>query len=320
MQTMTKRSIVYMGTPGFSVVPLRAIHAAGHEVSAVFTQPDRKAGRGKTLKAPEVKTVAEELGLPVYQPERLRDSKVLTTLTQLAPDCIVVAAYAQLLPQEILTLPRFGCKNIHASLLPKYRGGAPVHWSIVNGETETGVSIMHMDRGLDTGDVILSRALTIGPDEDSAALTARLASLGATLMLECLSLRDMGQSLRQPQNHEEASFARNIRKSDGLIDWSANASQVHNLVRGFHPWPGAFSYFRGLRVSIRTTRRSCNGPCLATGHLCLSQGTLWVGTGSESLQILEVTPAGRNSMSGMGFYSGYLANCPIEERRFERKE
>lgn len=320
MQTMTKRSIVYMGTPEFAVVPLRAIHAAGHEVRAVFTQPDRKAGRGKTLKAPEVKLAAEELGLPIYQPEKLRDSEVLTTLTELAPDCIVVAAYAQLLPPEILSLPRFGCKNIHASLLPKYRGGAPVHWSIVNGETETGVSIIHMDRGLDTGDVILSRTLPIGPDEDSAALTARLASLGANLILECLSLRDLGQSLRQPQNHEDASFARNIRKSDGLIDWSANASQIHNLVRGFNPWPGAFSYTRGLRVSIRTTRRSCCGPGLAPGHLCLSQGNLWVGTGSESLQILEVTPAGRSPMSGMGFYSGYLANCRVDERRFERKE
>lgn len=319
MTMQNRHRIVYMGTPDFAVEPLRALHGAGHEVLAVFTQPDRPSGRGKQMRQPEVKAEALRLGLSVHQPETLRDGQAFGLLSRLQPDVVVVAAYAQLLPADVLGLPRYGCKNIHASLLPRFRGGAPIQWAIAKGEQETGISIMQMDAGLDTGDIILKQALAIGPEESSGDLTKRLSRLGAEMIVSCLALPDLGESLRTPQEHNKATFARNLRKSDGLIAWSRTAQQIHDSIRAFSPWPGAYTFLGSLRVTIHRSRVLAHNALLAPGEIAYDQGRLLAGTGAGSLHILELTPAGKKSMDGAAFATGYLGRLAQQEQRFSHQ-
>jgi methionyl-tRNA formyltransferase len=311
---MNRRRLVFMGTPDFAVPPLQALAAAGHEVTAVFTQPDKPAGRGRQLATPPVKVAAQALNIPVFQPPSLREPEVISRLEELSPEVIVVAAYAQLLPTAILELPPFGCKNIHASLLPKYRGGAPVHWAIANGETETGVTIMQMARGLDTGDIILKQVYPLGPDETCGEVTNALSHLGAKLMLECLELPDLGASLRRPQDEAESCFARNVLKSDGRINWYDSARLIHNRVRGFNPWPGAHTLFLGQPLRLLSTSSHDHVNIGAPGIVTLEDGKCMVGTGAGALEIRTVLPAGKRAISGLDFYRGYIAKLPPEKQ------
>lgn len=231
--------IVFMGTPTFAVPSLERLAADGHTISAVFTQPDKPKNRGHKLLPPPVKECAAALGLPVHQPASLRDDTPLALLQELNPDLIVVAAYGKLLPKEILSLPPLGCVNVHSSLLPKYRGAAPINWAILNGETETGVSIMYMAEGLDTGDVILQRSTPIGAQEDAQSLTARLAAIGADALSEAVNALAAGTAPRTPQDESQMTYAPLLDKSLSLVNWRKTAHEISCQIRGLQPWPCA---------------------------------------------------------------------------------
>lgn len=257
MTSSTQRSIVFMGTPEFAVPTLRALLTAGYPVKGVFTQPDRPVGRGKEIAMPPVKQVALEAGIPVFQPQRLRgDAEALEVLRRLAPDCIVVVAYGQILPEEILNLPPFRCLNVHASLLPRYRGAAPIQWSILNGDTEAGVTTMLMEKGLDTGPMLLKASTPIGPEETADSLSRRLSEIGADLLVRTLPPWFAGELAPEPQNDAEASYAPMLKKEMAPIDWSSSAKTLHDRVRGLYPWPGTTTTLAGQTLKILTATPS----------------------------------------------------------------
>ncbi len=232
-------NVVFMGTPDFAVPSLRALAGAGMDIKAVVTQPDRPGGRGKRLRPPPVKEAALDLGLPVEQPGRVGDGSFVGLLRDLSPDVVAVAAFGQILPGEILDLPPLGCINVHASLLPRYRGAAPIQRAIMNGDSETGVTTMKMDRGLDTGDVLLQARTPIGPEENFGDVHDRLARMGADLLLETLGLLAAGGLTGFPQDHGKATYALAIGREDEIIDWRKSALAIKNQVRALNPWPGA---------------------------------------------------------------------------------
>jgi len=230
--------IVFMGTPQFAVETLEQLIQAGHQILGVVTQPDRPKGRGSKLNPTPVKVKADEYGLPVYQPEKIRDPIFIQKLADLKPEVIVVVAYGQILPKEILELPPLGCINVHASLLPKYRGAAPIHWSIINGEKETGVTTMLMDQGLDTGNMLLKTSVEIGSSETTGELHDKLAVLGGQLLIETLSMMAKGEITPQAQDDGQATYAPLLNKEHELINWQKKAQDIQNLIRGMNPWPG----------------------------------------------------------------------------------
>jgi len=242
--------IVFMGTPEFAIPSLEAIVSEGHELIGIVTQPDRPKGRGKRLSPPPVKEWAVERGYKIYQPEKVRDNEFIAELESLAPDLIVTAAYGQILPKRILDIPPLGCINVHASLLPKYRGASPIQQAIMDGETKTGITIMYMDVGMDTGDIILQKETTIDPEENCASLHDRLAQLGGEALKESLRLFANGKPKGIPQNHEEATYCQKIDKSMGRIDWNMDIDRIKNLVRALTPWPGCYTYINGIRLKI----------------------------------------------------------------------
>ncbi|MCY4187448.1 MAG: methionyl-tRNA formyltransferase [Bryobacterales bacterium] len=294
---------IFIGTPEFAV-PSLALLAKHHQVAEVVTQPDRPAGRGRRLAAPPVRQEAEQLSLPAYQPERIRDERVFERLASHAPEVIAVVGYGQMIPKRIRDLPPHGCVNVHSSLLPKYRGAAPVNWALVNGETRTGVTTMRISRQMDAGDILLARSIEILPAERASDLNRRLASLGAKLLIETLQGLQSGTLQPRPQDHEAATFAPLIRREDGLVDWSWPAKSVHDRLRGFDPWPGIYSFFRGKRLRIREAqvaaeRESAPG-CLAVGEKQVS-----VGCGQGSLVLEEIQMEGRNAVTAADFARGY---------------
>ncbi len=296
--------VVFMGTPAFAVCTLEALHGADHDVALVITQPDRPAGRGGKLTAPAVKTRALELGLPVYQPERIKAPEALARLEPIQPEVIVVVGYGQLIPQTILDLPPLGCVNVHASLLPKYRGAAPVNWAIVNGETVTGVTTMLLVRRMDAGDMLLRRQTRIGPLETAPELAARLAPMGAELLIETLRGLAVGSIQPERQNEAEASYAPLMKREDGWIDWRTTAGEIFNRMRGFDPWPGAYTSFRGKRLHIRRARPLAE-PALEPGRLSAADG-LRVGCARQTaLAIEQLQPEGKKRMSADDFIHGY---------------
>ena len=230
--------IVFMGTPEFSVPTLEAL-IAHHEVIGVVTQPDKRKGRGKAMAFPPVKETALAHGIPVYQPVKVREEAFVETLRELAPDVIVVVAFGQILPESILNLPKYGCINVHASLLPKYRGAAPMQWAIINGEKETGITTMYMAKGLDTGDMIEKVVIPIAPKETGETLHDKLSAAGGTLILSTLDKLEAGTAVRIPQNDEESSYAGMLTKELGEIDWTKNAVSFERLIRGLNSWPSA---------------------------------------------------------------------------------
>ncbi len=298
--------LVFLGTPEFAVPSLERLVAAGHRVRAVYTQPDRPRGRGRELAAPPVKRAALALGLPVRQPERIRRPEVVAELAALAPEAMAVVGYGQIIPQSIIDIPPLGIINVHASLLPRYRGAAPVQWAIVRGENVTGVTTMRIDAGLDTGDLLLQRETPIAPDEDAMALSARLAQIGAELLVETLEGLRAGTVTPVQQDHAQASLAPILKKEDGLIDWTRPANEIANRVRGLVPWPGAYTWFRGQRLHVWRARPAAGIPAVPPGSLVGDGGRLGATCGEGTfLEMLEVQLEGRRRMSGEAFLNGH---------------
>lgn len=300
--------IIFMGTPQFSVKTLEMLIDAGHEIVGVVTQPDRPQGRGKKLSPSAIKMKAQELGLTIYQPEKVKDPSFIEQLAQLKPDVIVVVAYGQILSKEILELPPFGCINVHASLLPKYRGAAPIHWSIINGEKETGVTIMEMDQGLDTGAMLLKGSVEITPNLTTGELHDHLAFLGGELLIKTLDIISTSQLKPEVQLEHESSYAPLLKKHHEKINWQANTREIHNLVRGLNPWPGAYTFLDNQRLKIWETSLM-EYPGLKIGEvgeiIGLSDHGFWVQTGDKPILITKVQPAGRNVMAALAFANGY---------------
>jgi len=297
---------VFLGTPQFAVPSLERLVKAGHEVIAVYTQPDKPAGRKGALAASPVKQAALELGLPVRQPERIRRPEAVEELRALAPEVMVVVGYGQIIPQSIIDIPPMGIINVHASLLPKYRGAAPIQWAIARGETVTGITTMRIDAGLDTGDILLQRETLIGPEETAAELAARLAPMGAELLIETLEGLCAGTIAPRPQDHAQATLAPLLKKEDGRIDWNLPAREIFNRVRGLIPWPGTYTEFRGGLLHIwrcRPAEDQIEGPpglAKRAGRRLLAR----CGDGA-CLELLEVQPEGRKRMNAEAFLNGY---------------
>lgn len=297
--------IVFLGTPKFAVPSLDALVSAGHNVLAVFTQPDRPKGRGNEGAESPVKQAASGRGIPTHQPERIRRPENIDLLRKLAPELMVVVGYGQIIPQMIIDLPKHGILNVHASLLPKYRGAAPIQWAIANGESETGVTIMQIDAGLDTGDMLMKESVTIRPDETAPELSERLAPIGARLLVEVIARVAKGTVEREKQNDAEATYAPILKKEDGLIDWSQPAQQIYNRLRGFTPWPGAYTTFRGQQL-ILIQARPAEGVRAGSGMLHAEKRRLFAGCGEGmALELLEVQLAGKKRMRADAFLNGY---------------
>ncbi|MBO8142244.1 MAG: methionyl-tRNA formyltransferase [Firmicutes bacterium] len=296
-----------MGTPEFAVPSLRALLAGGHQVVGVFTQPDKPRGRGYRVLPSPVKQAALDAGVPVLEPVRLKDAGTVESLQALAPDVVVVVAYGQILPPAVLRVPPLGCVNVHASLLPRHRGAAPIQAALKAGDPVTGVTTMFMDEGLDTGDIILQRAVPIAEDDDAGSLHDRLAALGAELLAATLELLAKGAAPRFPQDHERATYAPKVSRAALAIDWSLPADQVRGHVRAFAPRPGAYTAHRGriikvLRVRPGPPRRGEAGP----GHVVelLPEGFA-VQTGCGTVIVEQVQPSGAGTMSGRDYINGY---------------
>ncbi len=306
--------IIFMGTAAFACPTLRTLLASPHQIMAVVTQPDRPRGRGQHAAASAVKALALEHHLTILQPARLRPAAVVEALAALRPDVIVVVAYGNLLPSAVLALPPYGCINVHASLLPKYRGAAPVHWALMHGETVTGYTIMQMDEHLDTGPMLWREECPIAPEDDALSLGARLAEAGARGMLEVLAALERGTLMAQPQPEAGASYAPKLTRELGRLNWHQPAVTLHNLVRGLVPWPGATTGWRGTEVKIWRARVHA-APAAHAAPADSPPGTimavlpegLCVACGAEQLLVQELQPANRRRMSAREFVQGYRA-------------
>ncbi len=289
-----------MGSPEFSCAPLRALIAAGHEIAAVFCQPPRPAGRGKKPRATPVQALAEDLHLPVRHPETLRNAEAQAEFTAWAADIAVVVAYGLILPQAVLDAPRMGCVNIHASLLPRWRGAAPIHRAIMAGDDETGISIMQMEAGLDTGPVLLTRTLPIGAEDTTAALHDRLSQLGAEAIVAALADFDSLTPVPQPQ--EGVTYAEKIDKAEAAIDWSNDAAEIDRQIRGLSPFPGAWTTHSGRRLKFLACRRAQARPDGAAAGSVIDGLTIACGTGA--IEITELQPEGKPRMAAADFLRG----------------
>lgn len=299
--------IVFMGTPDFAVPSLKALGSAGHEICGVFTQPDKPKNRGMKLQQSPVKECALAMGLPVYQPAKMRDGEALAILQELKPDLIAVAAYGKILPVDILELPRLGCVNVHSSLLPKYRGAAPINWAILNGEDETGVTIMYMAEGMDTGDILAQAKTPIDINENAAQLFDRLAVMGADLLAETVKELDVGTAKAVPQDEALSSHAPMLSREQSPMDWGKTARQLHDQVRGLYPWPAATAVLDGIRCKILRTALCAETTNKAPGTVLLADKKgLRVACGDGGvLDILELQPDGKKAMAAPAFLLGH---------------
>ena len=297
--------IVFMGTPEFSLACFERLLAEGHEVLAAFVQPDKPKGRKMHLVAPPVKVRSIEAGIPVEQPTTLRYNEALETLREYAPELIIVVAYGKILPSEILALPKYGCVNVHASLLPKYRGAAPYQWAVLNGETESGVTTMLMAEGIDTGDMLLQRRCAIPEDMTAGELHDVLAKLGADTLAETLCLMETGRLVPQPQDSTQATHAPMLGKALSPIDWQKSAAALHNQVRGLNPWPGAETVLLGRRLKIHRSRVAMDASSgMPPGTISVDAGHVLVSCGDGALELLEVQPEGKRAMNAMEYLRG----------------
>lgn len=296
--------IVFMGSPAFAVPVLEAL-AGVCQVVGVVTQPDRPAGRGSRLRPPPVKLAAQRLGLPVYQPESVRDVDTLTRLAAWGPRLIVVAAFGQILPRAVLQLPAYGCLNLHASLLPRWRGAAPVAAAILAGDPVTGVTLMKMEEGLDSGPILVQRQEAIAPDDTAGSLSERLSRLAGALIVEALPAYLRGDLLARPQPEEGVTYCRPLKKEDGWLDWRRPAAHLERQVRAMTPWPGAFTTWQGQRLRVRRARVRSGTPRQCPGTVVSLGDGVGVVTGEEVLQLLEVQAAGRRPMPIEDFLRGH---------------
>ena len=299
--------IVFCGTPAFAAPSFRFLAAQrDFQIEGVVTQPDRPRGRGQKSSSSPVKEAALEAAIPVYQPETIKADAALEYFKRVAPDAVVIIAYGQIIPQRLIEIPRLGWINLHASLLPRYRGAAPINWAIANGETRTGLTTMQIDAGLDTGPTLLRYETEIAPDETAAELTARLAEAGAPLVAETLRQLDRGESVPTPQDNSRATFAPALKKEDGRVDWSHAAQKIYNRIRGFQPWPGAFTTFRGKNCQIwgrplePVAAGGENGILLPTRE----DGLLVICGGASVLRVEFAQLEGRNRVTGPEFARG----------------
>jgi len=302
--------VVFFGTPQFAVPSLEQLIQSAHEVVGVVTQPDRPRGRGHKVTDSPVKVTAAAHGLPVFQPAKLREPEVAATLTHWAPDLGVVAAYGKILPESVLNHPRLGMINVHASLLPRYRGAAPVHRAVIDGMPETGVTIMRMVPALDAGGMFAKVTRPIGPDETSDVVERDLAVLGASLLIDVIEDLAAGRAVEELQDHTQSTYAAKITKEEGLIDWALSAVAIHNRVRGLYPWPHAYTYLHGQRLIVMRSHVRPEPTSAAPGTIVdASSGMIHVATGyGERLVIDEVQPEGRRAMN----VRDYLAGHPIQ--------
>ena len=299
---MRDMRIVFMGTPDFAAAILKRLIDTNRNVVGVFSQPDKPVGRKQIIMPTATKALAMEHGIPVYQPAKLRDGEALRIMQELKPDLTVVAAYGKILPKDILDVPKFGNVNVHGSLLPKYRGSAPIQWSVINGDKVTGITTMYMAEGMDTGDMIMKFELPIGEDETAGELFDRMAELGAESIEKTLELFDKGEVIGQPQNEEEATYAPMLKKEMGEIDFEKSAEEIHNLVRGLNPWPTAYTFLDGKSVKIHEAK-AAEGFSGNPGEL-LDEKRFIVGCKNGAVELITVQPEGKNKMSGADFIRG----------------
>ena len=296
-------NIVFMGTPEFSVACLQRLIDDGHRVLAVYTQPDKPCGRGHNLTPPPVKVLAESSGIPVFQPVTLKNEAVVEELRNIGPQLIIVVAYGKILPQSVIDLPEYGCINIHASLLPRYRGAAPIQWCVLNGEKTTGITSMQMDAGLDTGDMLLQREIAIGENETSGELHDRLSLLGADVMSDTINQLEAGTLSPRKQDDSASNYAPMLTKALCRIDWNDSARNIHNKVRGLSPWPVATTVYNGKIIKIHSTEK-VDGAKGKPGEVMENKGRLVVSCGDGLLEIRVLQAEGKKAMPAKDFLAG----------------
>jgi methionyl-tRNA formyltransferase len=301
--------IVFMGTPDFAVPSLEVLLKSDDQVVGIVTQPDRPKGRGQVLTSSAVKLIAQREHIPILQPTKMKDPDFLAALEAWKPDLIAVAAFGRILPSVILRLPPMGCINVHGSLLPKYRGAGPIHWAIINGETETGITTMLMDEGMDTGAMLVQEKISIEPDDTAGSLSLRLAELGGRLLAATLAQLKAGTLVPRPQDHSQATMAPLLKKEDGVINWSTPAETIANRIRGLTPWPGAYTFFGAERWVICRAVVTHEVTSLAPGQICaVTKDAIHTAAGQGVLAIKELQPANSRRMS----VAQYLAGHPIQ--------
>ena len=309
---MIKR-VVFMGTPDFAVGTLKALIDSKYEVAAVFSQPDKPKGRGKALQMTPTKEVAVEAGIPVYQPAKIREAQWLSVLEELAPDVIVVVAFGQIIPESILKLPKYGCINVHASLLPKYRGAAPIQWAVIDGEKESGVTTMQMDAGLDTGDMLLKETVALEEKETGGSLFDKLSEVGAQLLIKTLEALENGTVTAQKQPAESPTpYAAMLTKKQGEIDWNQDAKKIECLIRGLNPWPSAYTHYRGKNLKIwdaQVEPEDSNEKARFGTAVKVTKNNLVIQTANGLLSLKEVQPEGKKRMAVDAFLRGYPVEC-----------
>lgn len=298
--------VVYMGTPDFAVAPLKAIIKAGHEVTAVVTQPDKQKGRGKEVQMTPVKECAIKHGIPVLQPVKIKEPEALAELKKYPADVFVIAAFGQFLSEEILHMPKYGCINIHASLLPAYRGAAPIQWVIINGEKKTGVTIMQMAKGIDTGDMLLKKEVLIDEKETGESLHDKLSAAGAELIVEALPKLERGEIVPEKQDDSLSCYAAKLTKSMGLIDWKKDAASIERLVRGLNSWPSAYTMYKGKTLKIWEADVVCEETDARPGTVTeVGKDFINVAAGKDILKITSLQLEGKKRVSAKDFLLGY---------------
>jgi len=302
--------VVFMGTPAFAVPSLEALANSDHKVVGVVTQPDRPKGRGQAVVSCPVKELALSRGLPVRQPDKIKSPEFLQQLSEWKPDVIAVTAFGRILPRTILDLPPMGCVNVHGSLLPAYRGAAPIQWALIHGDTETGITTMVMDEGMDTGAVLLQQTIPIEPEDTALELGDRMALAGGALLVETLTRLAAQTVVPRAQDHSRATMAPLLKKEDGVIDWTQSATEIANRIRGLSPWPGSYTFHHEHRLIIRKGRVDVQGGPAGGGQrpgtiLAVGPKSFWVETGEGRIEVLEVQPANKKRMSVEQFLLGY---------------
>lgn len=296
-----------MGTPEFAAPSLKALIGAGEDVAAVVTQPDKPKGRGKQLTPPPVKELALKYNIPVLQPEKIRDEAFINIIQKLRPDIIVVIAYGKILPKAILDIPPKGCINVHASLLPKYRGAAPINWAIINGEKETGITTMLMDEGMDTGDILLTERVEIQDNDTTDSVYEKLKDIGANLLIKTISGLKKGTIQPIDQDDSHATYAPMLKKEDGRIDWAIKPEEIRNLIRGMYPWPGAYTRWEGKQLKIFKAQVASEERISEEPGVIIKTSTdgIYVATSAGILLITELQPENKSKMSASEFIKGY---------------